>query len=323
MDSEIVGMGIAGRDDRCYAWHKDGTVSSGTIWDRDKDGRSEYSLPAGKRPTDIVGMGIAETNDYCYAWYKDGTVSSGTISDLDIDGRSKYALPDGKSPTDIVDMGIAGSEDYCYAWYKDGTVSSGTSSNLGKCINRSEYSLPAGKCPSDIVGMGIAETNNHCYAWYKDGTVSFGTISNLDKYKLLNSNEVKSLLRDKLGNKLNEGCKFLFADDTYYCSPISDIDRLVHNRTDKLDWVIEKYDCDDFALSLKYEFIKDAYLDGARRYPHCLGILWGEGLDENEETYGHAINVVVTDMMEVLFIEPQEDCISPPERYDNIYFIYF
>jgi len=230
----------------------------------------------------------------------------------------------------IVGIAIAGSNDHVYTWFDDNKVRSGSSSRFGIYRHSYRYSLPAGKSPNDIVGMGIAGSNDHCYAWYKDGTVSSGSSSDIDKYRkpyeyairlLLKSNEIRNLLKTKLGNKLNRTCRFLFADATYYCSPRSDIDRLVRSSSiDRLRWISEKHDCDDFALSLKYDFVRDAYLDGARRYPHSLGILWGSSLKEGH----HAINVVVTNEKKVLFIEPQNDSIfSPRKEDDKIYYIYF
>ncbi|BCO08870.1 hypothetical protein GF1_12460 [Desulfolithobacter dissulfuricans] len=141
-----------------------------------------------------------------------------------------------------------------------------------------------------IVGIAIAGSNDRCYAWYRDGTVSSGASSDLDRYAkpyeyairlLLTSGELRKILKNSLGDNLNKTCRFLFADGTYYCSPRSDIDRLVRDSSiDRTRWITEKHDCDDFALSLKYDFVRDAYLDGKRRYPHSLGILWGRALKE-------------------------------------------
>jgi hypothetical protein len=281
----------------------------------------------GKSPSDIIGIGII-SESHCYAWYKDATASIGTSRDLDKYRKHyKYSLPPGKSPSDIVGIGMV-SGNYCYAWYQDGTVSRGTSEDLDKYRKPYEYSLPPGKSPSDIVGMGIA-SDNHCYAWYRDGTVSGGTSRDLDRYRkphqyytrlLLTKGEIKAMLKSELGDKLNKSCRFLFADGTYYCSPRADIDKLMNaSSIDKNKWIREKHDCDDFSLSLKYEAIKDAYLSGARRYPHSLGILWGTELKEGS----HAINFTITDNKEVLFIEPQDDKIFAPRKEDKgIHFIY-
>ena len=130
---EIVDIGIACSNDQVFAWYDDRTVSAGTST---KLGSSrklyDYSLPAGKTPSDIVGIAIAK-NDHVFAWYKDGTVTSGTSGDLD-EHRKPYgfSLPQGKTVEDIVAMAIACSNNHVYAWYRDGTVSSGTSDDLGR-----------------------------------------------------------------------------------------------------------------------------------------------------------------------------------------------
>jgi len=166
---EVVGMGIAGSDDRVYAWYNDGTVSAGTSSDLDFYRMPySYSLPEGKTPADIVGMGIAGSDDHVYAWYSDGTVSAGTSSDLDFYRMPySYSLPEGKTPVDIVGMGITGSDDRVYAWYSDGTVSSGTSWDLDFYREIYSYSLVPGKTPADVVGIGIAGSNDSVYVWYR------------------------------------------------------------------------------------------------------------------------------------------------------------
>ncbi|MBA7632475.1 hypothetical protein ES703_40021 [subsurface metagenome] len=128
--------------------------------------------------------------------------------------------------------------------------------------------------------------------------------------------DIRTLLNTSLGDKLSNNCSFWFADGEYYCSPLGDIDRLVEaSLIDKQTYISEKYDCDDFALSLKHHFIRDAYLDGHRRRPHSLGIFWKPG---------HAMNIAVSDDGKVWIIEPQNDNILPPGDGDKgIYFIYF
>jgi len=173
--SDIVGIGIAGSNDRVYIWYKDGTVSSGTSQNLGAYRPPyRYELPEGKTPDDIVGIGIAGSNDRVYVWYRDGTVSSGTSQNLGA-YRSpyRYELPEGKAPDDIVGIGIAGSNDRVYVWYRDGSVSSGTSRQLYAYRQPYRYSLPRrqsteGISPDDIVGVGIAGSNDHVYAWYRN-----------------------------------------------------------------------------------------------------------------------------------------------------------
>jgi predicted transcriptional regulator len=112
----------------------------------------------------------------------------------------------------------------------------------------------------------------------------------------------------------------LFADEKYYCPPLSDIKYLVRwNKINRKKYTSEIFDCDDFALALKYFFVKHAYSNGKRRFPHCAGIIWG--FIQGEQ---HAVNIVVNDKKEVLFIEPQQDYIFYPGDDDmDFNFIYF
>ena len=84
----IMGIAIAGSNDRVYVWYENGTVSSGTSRDFTAHfSQKPCSLPPGKQPYDIRDIAIAG-DDHVYVWYIDGTVSSGTSTDLD-----KYRAP--------------------------------------------------------------------------------------------------------------------------------------------------------------------------------------------------------------------------------------
>jgi hypothetical protein len=164
VSGDIVGVGIAGSNDHCYYWFRDGTVCSGTSDNADKyQILYAYTLPNDKTPNDIVGIAIAGSNDHCYVWFKDGTVCSGTSDNL-FKYRTPYpySLPSGKTPDDILGVGIA-KNDHCYYWFRDGKVCSGTSDNADKHRTLYAYEFPSGKA---IVGIGIAGSNDHCYAWY-------------------------------------------------------------------------------------------------------------------------------------------------------------
>ncbi|MBN2526600.1 MAG: lectin MOA-related protein [Deltaproteobacteria bacterium] len=332
MAKKIVGMGINGATEECYVWYDDQTVSSGTFdrLSRHRFGDS-YTLPKGKHPKDIVDIAIAGSSGHCFAWYRDGTVSSGTVSDLDRFKKPlKYTLPQGKTPADIVGMALADSDDQCFAWYRDGTVSSGTVNDLEKHTQTRRYCLPKGKTPVDIVGMDWDESNGHIYVWFGDGDVCQGTISDLDKYEkprkyetkqLFSHLEIQEILIETLGEKICIDCTYMFADAQYYATPEKDVQKLLKkSKSDKEKYILEIHDCDDFALSLKHDFIKDAYKNGKRRHPHALGIMWANALREG----AHAINVVITDNQEVKFIEPQNDRMFAPRKEDGqIYFFYF
>lgn len=147
-------------------------------------------------------------------------------------------------------------------------------------------------------------------------------------YKAIISNSnLRALLVRRLGPKLAPQCTFRLADANYYCPPIADLRKIVRkDKADRKEWISQKFDCDDFALALKYAFIKDAYRKKKRRAPYCVGMIWGNLRSPQGVTSisVHALNVAVTNRYNVVFIEPQNDLIFPPrERDRNIEFVYF
>ena len=83
--------------------------------------------------------------------------------------------------------------------------------------------------------------------------------------------------------------------DFLLCSPNDIALFLAQNETNKMGYVAEKRDCDDFAYRLMGDFSIPEWSD------LCLGIMW---------TDNHAFNLFVTEEREILFIEPQTDEIS-------------
>jgi len=140
------------------------------------------------------------------------------------------------------------------------------------------------------------------------------------KKVFLTRRKLENLLYTELNSRILSDASILFADEKYYCPPLSDIKYLVkRNQINRKKYTSEIFDCDDFALALKYFFVKHAYSNGKRRSPHCAGIIWG--YIQGEE---HAVNIVVNDKEEVLFIEPQLDLIFYPGENDTDFnFIYF
>ena len=114
--------------------------------------------------------------------------------------------------------------------------------------------------------------------------------------------------------------KLLMGDSRYYLPPIEDVRRiLAANSVSRRRYMPQKYDCDDFTISLKNDFNLDAYRNGRRRYPYSVGMIFGE-LKEGP----HAINIVITNREQILLIEPQNDSIFQIRKEDRkIFFIYF
>ena len=138
---------------------------------------------------------------------------------------------------------------------------------------------------------------------------------------VIDSYRVEKIIKKTFGRRFTRDFYLQLADEEYYCPPLSDIRKLVkQNKIDRLTYSAEKFDCDDFAVSLKSIFIKHAYKNKERRYPHCLGIIMGGKLLGN---IPHAINIVISNQLKVYLIEPQEDKIFRPRKSDReIYFIY-
>ncbi len=131
--------------------------------------------------------------------------------------------------------------------------------------------------------------------------------------RYLLSSEVKQTLEDQLAGKFSGGYKLYFADAEYYCPTPSDAYAVIKRTSvEQMNYISERFDCDDFAHLLKAEFIKDGYHNGVRRSPHCFGIIWNGS---------HAFNWMINDDKQVRFIEPQNDKISYPAAEAGIYYV--
>ena len=93
--------------------------------------------------------------------------------------------------------------------------------------------------------------------------------------------------------------------------PIADLEIIENSATDRMRWVKERFDCDDFALVLKSHFCEAAYKDGDRRPAHCFGIVWGMLPGP------HAINWMLNADRVLRFVEPQSDDVFLPRDSDR------
>jgi CubicO group peptidase (beta-lactamase class C family) len=189
----ILGMAISPKD-KIYTWYANGTVSTGSSNDLDRDEKPvPFKLPPNRLLTDIRAIGISGSDSKVYVWYNDGALSIGGSRDLglyrkvewDKDGnlKQKVKLPSGKSMLNVVGIDIAKSNDHVYIWYDDGTVSSGTSLDFTYYFTGKTYSVPpgSGQTRYNIRDIGIA-ANDHVYAWFGNGQASSGTSTTLDQY---------------------------------------------------------------------------------------------------------------------------------------------
>lgn len=133
----------------------------------------------------------------------------------------------------------------------------------------------------------------------------------------LTSSHVQDIIKTKLKNKLKSNCKIRLADGKFFCPTVADANVIIQSsQVDQRVWISERFDCDDFALLLKAEFVKDAYRQGDRRSAHCFGIVWGSLPGP------HAINWMINADMKLRFIEPQQDTVYFPKSTDkDIYFM--
>lgn len=128
--------------------------------------------------------------------------------------------------------------------------------------------------------------------------------------------ELRALITAQLGARMSAGCSMFLSDEAYYCPPMADVEEIVSNSLlDRVSYVEDTYDCDDFALVLKGHFAQAAYAEGKRRKPHCVGLLWGVFGTKNP--INHALNWVVTDDLILRLIEPQTGDIWEPRKSDQ------
>jgi hypothetical protein len=132
------------------------------------------------------------------------------------------------------------------------------------------------------------------------------------------SQQIDAIVKQKLAGKLTSNFRLLVADKQYFCPSLNDA-KAVIKRTlvEQYQYTLEGFDCDDFALLLKAEFVRDAYVTGIRRSAHCFGIAWGKLPGD------HALNWFIDNVGQLYFVEPQTDAVFLPRPADkDIYYMY-
>jgi len=126
--------------------------------------------------------------------------------------------------------------------------------------------------------------------------------------------QVEKIITDALGDRMGMiNCVHL-PDVEYFLPPLGDVEEILrYSEVDRRKYISEINDCDDFAHTLKSDFILAAYAEGARRAPFAFGIIWGL-LPE-----AHAQNWVITDDEVLHIIEPQNDQISTPDVITQVW----
>jgi CubicO group peptidase (beta-lactamase class C family) len=184
----VVAFAI-GLQDKAYAWHTDGTMSTGTSSNLGKTKPVPYVLPAGKRPVDIRAISFGESGE-TYTYYDDETFSIGNPTHLGpngivttkVDGKVVPALvKQAKGGKMLAIVGIAISKsNNVYVFYENSKVSSGTVTDFGAHSQPVDFDSGAGGKPWEIRDVDIS-AEGHFYAWFSNGRASSGTVEKLDK----------------------------------------------------------------------------------------------------------------------------------------------
>ena len=132
--------------------------------------------------------------------------------------------------------------------------------------------------------------------WIKKKVISPETLTPKSTEKITCA-ELTSLLKNYVPT-----AQIIMADNWKYLCHYDDIALfLAQDQTNKMEWIEETRDCDDFAFRLKGQFSIPSWSGLA------LGICW------TTEPYSHALNAMVTEDMKLWLIEPQSD-----EIIDNL-----
>ena len=137
---------------------------------------------------------------------------------------------------------------------------------------------------------------------------------------IINPTQIHGVIEDAFRRRFTSDFYLMISDEQYYCPTMDEVKEIIKKNTiDRIQYTDEVFDCDDYALALKYHFIKQAYTDKHRKHPYCMGMVMGNILED----IPHAINFVITNTLELFLIEPQTDEILQPTKLDReIYFMY-
>ena len=124
----------------------------------------------------------------------------------------------------------------------------------------------------------------------------------IDNGVYITAKQANDIIVATLGKRLASRSHIHLFDATYYCPSKEYVEHLLAiDETDKLAYVLEKGDCDNFAAQLWAVFGRDAWKDGKMRASHCAGPVFGK------LPTPHAMNWVITDDLKLRLIEPQTD----------------
>lgn len=135
--------------------------------------------------------------------------------------------------------------------------------------------------------------------------------------------EINAIVNQKLHGKLSKIRMIHMPDPQYYNPTVEEVKKILEDtKIDRLTYRKNKFDCDNFALGLKWKVSKLALGQDHREVEYCVGIVWGK-IKMDGEWFGHAINWFIDDQKKLWFIEPQTDEIFDPEgRIKEVWMMY-
>ena len=134
--------------------------------------------------------------------------------------------------------------------------------------------------------------------------------------KILSADDVRVILRDALGSRLNPHVLIILSDEAYTTINRDQVLKAfkISNLGTK-EYRPEVFDCDNFAFAMKAVVDEEGRKLWSLSYEYAFGIVYGS------IPTPHAINWFITSDLEVLFIEPQSGEIFAPIG-ENIVFLY-
>lgn len=190
MKRDVVGMGVDGDANLCFAWYKNHKYSAGASDDLSSvrlPSEHTYVLPKNPQtdapylPSDIVGMAIDGENNTVYTWYKNNYYSAGSPAnlgskrsprhyDLAVNPRTGEEF----RPNQIRAIVIDGGANRTIVFYQNRYVSEGRTYDLDYFTAQSGgepyclTNLPATNIKTrDFLGAGLDYTNGHFFVWSK------------------------------------------------------------------------------------------------------------------------------------------------------------
>jgi len=140
----------------------------------------------------------------------------------------------------------------------------------------------------------------------------------------METHKINEIVTKKLRGKLSRVNQVHMPDPEYYAPTKQEvINILKETKVDRRIYKTKKYDCDDFAFTLKQKFINKAYDESGRRRPYAFGMIWGK-LKVGDDWGAHAINWFIENKNRLWLVEPQTDEIFKPSdsEIQEAWFLY-